>query len=401
MKKWIAIGAAILISVSGVTTSYADQKKNNDSETINIEENQEIKENKIDVIFLNHKLFVDTDDIMRLMGYEKAFANEYHKDKMVVSFSGNNSSVTINGMERVMPGDVQFNGGKILISTSGVETAFGKVMITPNMKLEFNFIENVAQVRAPYAWTENRAVAHALGGINGMTNTNTFEAMQNSYKNGFRLFEVDILPTSDGHLVITHNFYEYLAQKYGRPIPQEFLNKIPTKEEFMNHRVRGIYEPMELEKLITTMSANKDIYIITDTKVTDPIQAKSQFDEIVRIAKEIDPSVLDRIIPQIYNEAMYDVVMSSYPFKSMIYTLYATSSSNTRALEFATSKGIRVVTIPPERITKEYMDKFNAYGIKVYTHTINNIEEVKRLMDLGVYGFYTDFLSPSQIDNIK
>lgn len=401
MRRWIAIGAAITISLSGVTGAYANQTESKSSDQVSIEETQENKENKIDVIFVNHRLFVDTDDIMSLMEYEKAFANEYHKDGVIVSFSGNNSSVTINGMERVMPGEVQFHGGKILISTAGVESAFGKIMNTPNMKLEFNFIEKMAEVRAPYAWTENRGIAHALGGINGMSNTNTFEAMQGSYKNGFRLFEVDILPTSDGKLAVTHNYYEFLSERYGRPIPAEKTNEIPTKAEFMSHRVRGMYEPMEFEKLISIMSANKDIYIITDTKVTDPIQAKSQFDEIVRVVKEVDPSVLDRIIPQIYNESMYDTVMSSHPFKSMIYTLYSTSTTNSRALEFATSKGIKVVTIPPERITKEYMDSFNAYGVKVYTHTINNAEEAQRLLDMGVYGFYTDFLSPSQIENLR
>ena len=325
MRRWIAIGAAITISLSGVTGAYANQTESKSSDQVSIEETQENKENKIDVIFVNHRLFVDTDDIMSLMEYEKAFANEYHKDGVIVSFSGNNSSVTINGMERVMPGEVQFHGGKILISTAGVESAFGKIMNTPNMKLEFNFIEKMAEVRAPYAWTENRGIAHALGGINGMSNTNTFEAMQGSYKNGFRLFEVDILPTSDGKLAVTHNYYEFLSERYGRPIPAEKTNEIPTKAEFMSHRVRGMYEPMEFEKLISIMSANKDIYIITDTKVTDPIQAKSQFDEIVRVVKEVDPSVLDRIIPQIYNESMYDTVMSSHPFKSMIYTLYSVS----------------------------------------------------------------------------
>ena len=49
MRRWIAIGAAITISLSGATGAYANQTESKSSEQVNIEETQENKENKIDV----------------------------------------------------------------------------------------------------------------------------------------------------------------------------------------------------------------------------------------------------------------------------------------------------------------------------------------------------------------
>ena len=97
---------------------------------------------------------------------------------------------------------------------------------------------------------------------------------------------------------------------------------------------------------------------------------------------------------------MYDSVMGQYKFKSMIYTLYATSSTNQQALEFVTARGIKVVTIPPERINEQDMKLFNSYGIKVYTHTINDLEQMKNLKNMGIYGFYTDFITPVQFNGL-
>ena len=49
-----------------------------------------------------------------------------------------------------------------------------------------------------------RFIAHAGGRIEGMNYTNSLEALNNSYKNGFRLFELDIIETSDGEFVAAH-----------------------------------------------------------------------------------------------------------------------------------------------------------------------------------------------------
>ena len=38
-------------------------------------------------------------------------------------------------------------------------------------------------------------------------------------------------------------------------------------------------------------------------------------------------------------------------------------------------------------------------GIYSYTHSVNNAYFAKEFMKLGVYGVYSDFLSPAQVNN--
>ena len=56
------------------------------------------------------------------------------------------------------------------------------------------------------ALDKNRFIAHAGGIAKGETYTNSLEALDRSYKNGFRLFELDIIKTKDGHYVGYHNW---------------------------------------------------------------------------------------------------------------------------------------------------------------------------------------------------
>ncbi|MBT8190813.1 MAG: sulfatase-like hydrolase/transferase, partial [Bacteroidia bacterium] len=65
-----------------------------------------------------------------------------------------------------------------------------------------------------------RFIAHAGGEIDGHTYTNCLEAMDLAYEKGFRLFELDIIKTSDGQYVAGHDWekWRYLT-KYAGDIP--------------------------------------------------------------------------------------------------------------------------------------------------------------------------------------
>ena len=52
----------------------------------------------------------------------------------------------------------------------------------------------------------DRYIAHAGGEIDGEIYTNSLEALTKSYLDGFRLFELDIIRTSDGHFVAAHDW---------------------------------------------------------------------------------------------------------------------------------------------------------------------------------------------------
>ncbi|MDQ0196801.1 glycerophosphodiester phosphodiesterase family protein [Paenibacillus wynnii] len=59
---------------------------------------------------------------------------------------------------------------------------------------------------------EYRIVAHAMGGINELPYTNTFEAFIANYEQGTRLFETDLLLTGDGKLVARHEWTTHMSE---------------------------------------------------------------------------------------------------------------------------------------------------------------------------------------------
>lgn len=54
-------------------------------------------------------------------------------------------------------------------------------------------------------WADT-VLCHAMGAIGTDTYTNSLEAFEASYRAGFRTFEVDLLMTSDGEVVLMHDW---------------------------------------------------------------------------------------------------------------------------------------------------------------------------------------------------
>ena len=89
--------------------------------------------------------------------------------------------------------------------------------------------------------TDN-VVAHALGSIEGIAYTNSKEALVNSYQNGFRLFECDLIMTSDGQIVACHDWDFWNRETAGKVF--ENGDVIPTLDVFMSHKIMGKYTPV-------------------------------------------------------------------------------------------------------------------------------------------------------------
>ena len=61
---------------------------------------------------------------------------------------------------------------------------------------------------------EKMYVAHAGGKIGKYTYVNNYEALKNSYNNGFRLIELDVEFTSDGVPVMLHSWDGFVTEYF-------------------------------------------------------------------------------------------------------------------------------------------------------------------------------------------
>ena len=236
-------------------------------------------------------------------------------------------------------------------------------------------------------------IAHAMGAIDGYDYTNSLEAFEYNYAIGHRVFEVDFRFTSDGEIVCWHDW----DQGYQEGIDGEH---IPTREKFQEIQILGKYTALTLEDLILLANTYEDIYIVTDTK-SDGAEVTAQFETILSTANELGCSeVLDRFLIQIYNDEMYKRVKSVYNFPTIIYTMYHSGWDGTEEgflhfCRFCKNHDIRYITMWSYLARPEILRIANDYGLVVFAHTVNSMEEAEGLIRNGVKGVYTDVLAPS------
>ena len=206
----------------------------------------------------------------------------------------------------------------------------------------------------------NKLIAHALGEVDNKIETNSKEAFINAWNNGFRVVEADFTYTSDGVLVVRHDFEK--DGSYTRLEIPTGTDKVMDSKTFMETPAIFTQTPMRAVDLLSLMVEYPDMYVVTDTKDTDKKTVQKQFGDLVKIAKNMgNPEVLDRIIPQLYNKGMIDWIREIHKFENWIFTLYLYNNPDYDDIaNFCKTKGIQTVTLHVDRATKENVSKLKA-----------------------------------------
>ncbi|BCG61246.1 phosphatidylinositol-specific phospholipase C/glycerophosphodiester phosphodiesterase family protein [Paenibacillus sp. URB8-2] len=242
-----------------------------------------------------------------------------------------------------------------------------------------------------------RVVAHAMGSVNGHKYTNVFEAFVANYEEGTRLFETDLLITSDGRLVARHEWTKNMSKELGQldVLPADKQGKALSYDDFMNTPILDIYSPMDWDTVLDLLQHYPDAYLVTDIKKSGGTFGK-EFEMLVEATRERNPALLSRIIPQIYNRPMLEQLNRIYAFPHVIYTLYESQDTDEQVIGFAKETGVDI-TMPVSRANAGFVSRLKDAGVRVYVHTVNDMREIRRLDRLGVDGFYTDFVSENEV----
>ena len=246
-----------------------------------------------------------------------------------------------------------------------------------------------------------RMIAHGLGAIDGETVLNCLEGFEQNYAVGVRVFEVDLRMTSDGHVVLRHDWRAGMQDGVSE-------TSIPTLEEFLAKPIHGKYTPLSFRDLLYLMEQYPDICIVTDTKFVNEEEVTRQFRAILNDAYETGLTYLfGRMTVQVYTPLMFSVVDSLYHFPHYIFTLYSsdfdgTEDSFRQQVSFCQENGITGITMSDywwSDNAPDYYSIANQHGIHLYVHTVNNADEANSLLSAGVSGVYTDTLLPDDIEN--
>ena len=116
-------------------------------------------------------------------------------------------------------------------------------------------------------------IAHAGGAIDGINYTNCLEALDLSYSKGCKLFELDLIETSDGKFVAAHHWEQYKTiTDYQGTIDNTPL----TEEEFLSLKIHGEYTPMNMDAINIWFSKHPDAFLVTD-KTDNPKKIYNDF----------------------------------------------------------------------------------------------------------------------------
>ena len=147
------------------------------------------------------------------------------------------------------------------------------------IEIEKRKIQNNIEANT-YAKDKNRFIAHAGGQIDGKNYTDSLEALDLSYKKGYRLFELDIIKTSDNVYVAAHDW------KHWTKVTNFKGNLPPNRETFKQYKIYGKYTSMDMDDINQWFKKHPDAILITD-KVNTPMDFANHFIDKKRLMMEL------------------------------------------------------------------------------------------------------------------
>lgn len=351
----------------------------------------------------NDIVFLPFDDIAKALDVKYSYTEE-NFGKIVLNYQGTTydlkkgSNIVYNRKseeETKMDGRVELIEGKLYVPMEFIKDCmYVNILELSNNRV---FIDSFKE-RFNYDWIDKtKYIAHAMGGIDRRAYTNSLEAFKTNYKMGYRTFEIDITFSVEEEPVLLHSWNPGSLKKLG--LPSAWNENRPTKSQFEDTLVNGMYHTLSFEDACKLMQKYKDITFVLDAKAEGE-RCKRIYQKCVKTAKSIDPKLLDRMIPQIYEEDMLNDVMDVYDFKSIIYSLYKQDELNSKEIiDFAYENGVKAVVVDRSKLNSKFINELKQRGVYVYVNTYNDTEKVKELEKLGAKGIFSDFINPKTEEN--
>ncbi|EDM43925.1 phosphoglycerol transferase I [unidentified eubacterium SCB49] len=223
----------------------------------------------------------------------------------------------------------------------------------------------------------SRFIAHGGGKINNDKSTNSLEALNHNYNKGFKLFELDIIETSDGKYVAAHDWKTWQNKtNFKGTLP-------PTEAEFKKNKIIGKYTPLTIEDINDWFLKHPDAILITD-KVNDPQRFVPLFVDRNRLSMELFS--VDAI--EKANELN---------IKSILMSNNLIRSKKNEIFQFIEAHKIKYLAASRKYVQEnlELFTKLENQNIKTYVFHINfekgKNEEYVFNNEIGpVYGLYAD-----------
>ena len=233
------------------------------------------------------------------------------------------------------------------------------------------------------SFNNSKFMAFAHRGGTEFAPENTYEAFSAAVETGYKYLETDVHPNADEKLMAFHDPTLDRVTNYKGKI-RDF-----TSQELKKIRVNDKFQIPFLEDLLDSFSQN---YFSIDMKSDESVIP------LIKLVRKMN--AIDRVCFASFNQQRLDYVreefsnkcISSMGPKEIVKTkLCSIFNIKHNVLPLISSLPIKRYKI--ELLNKKHVDFLKSLNIKVIAWTINDANEITRLIDLGIDGIMTDKIS--------
>ena len=251
---------------------------------------------------------------------------------------------------------------------------------------------------------ENILVATALGGKNNQfAGMNSPDTIMESYKNGFRLFEVDLKLTSDGRLVCANGWTEGTFRKLGwdKERGKGFHCGIEYEQFIKAKYYNGHYRTMDWEMLVGYVDKMKDSRFILDIRN----HTNGQMQKLkMMIKRDLDNLGIlqQRLILKVMKreelEAVRDMgmeIMYEIPTET---EMEETGSNVAEIQSLCRDRDLSWISIRNRLCSTALIAKLKTPGRKIFVSPCNQVSEIVKWLSAGADMLGTDYQSVCKLE---
>ena len=234
----------------------------------------------------------------------------------------------------------------------------------------------------PAIFAQTKIIAHR--GFSGIAPENTLASFQKAIESGADYFELDVHKTKDDSLVIIHDGSVDRTSSNGMTgelwkYDYAELTKVkvgyPEKfgDEFKDEKIPTLREVLSLAK--------------DKIKVSIEIKVYGVEEQVLKIINDLD--MRGQVIIFSFH---YQVLTKIRTLDKTIPILYLIDYADDTTIEYATlinanAIGVGYATNP----SKEYVAKAHNAGLEVWKWTVNEEDQMKQLLEVGLDGIITNY----------
>lgn len=261
-------------------------------------------------------------------------------------------------------------------------------------------------------------------GCRGLMPENTIPAFLKALELGVNTLELDVVISQDGQVVVSHEPYfnaEFSIKPDGTPVTKSeqknlVLYKMPYAEirrydvgsngnpRFPEQQKQKVYKPLLSEVIVAAEAYRKEknlpafgynIELKSEESEYDQSQPRpANFCRLVNaVLTEADVPVA-RITIQSFDFAILQEWHQQATAKKTLPVRLAALVENIRGVDHNLKKlGFKPAIYSPnyQLIGRDSVDKLHQQGIQVIPWTVNNVADMRRMLDFGVDGLITDY----------